>query len=256
MNIDSATFLVTGAASGLGEATARTLVARGASVMLLDLAEERGRAVAVEIGDQASFMRCDVTDPTDVEAAVMRSKETFGQLNGAVSCAGIVVGEKVLGRDGPHTLESFVRVLTINLVGTFNVARLVAAAISSVKADSPSDERGVIVNTASIAAFDGQIGQAAYAASKGGVAALTLPLARELSSYGIRVVAIAPGVFATPMVSGLPQHVQDALAEDVPFPKRLGDPQEFGSLVCHVIENQMLNGEVVRLDGALRMGAR
>jgi NAD(P)-dependent dehydrogenase (short-subunit alcohol dehydrogenase family) len=256
VKIDSATFLVTGAASGLGEATARALVERGANVSLVDLAEDRGRAVAEDLGARATFMRCDVCEPDDVSRALDAAVSTFGAVNGAVNCAGVVIGERVLGPSGVHAYDSFERVIRVNLLGTFNVARLSAAAMSKSPAGDGDGERGVIVNTSSIAAYDGQIGQAAYAASKGGVAALTLPLARELAARGIRVAAIAPGVFATPMVSGLPEAAQESIAAGVPFPKRLGAPAEYASLACHIIENSMLNGEVIRLDGALRMAPR
>jgi NAD(P)-dependent dehydrogenase (short-subunit alcohol dehydrogenase family) len=255
MQIKDHVFLVTGGGSGLGAAVARRLAAVGASVVVADVAAEAGESVAAEIGPRARFARTDVTDAEQGEAAVRLAKDAFGHLHGLVNCAGVAPIEKVLGRAGPHGLDGFARTVGINLIGTFNMLRLAAAAIAQ---EEPGEdgERGVIVNTASIAAFDGQIGQAAYAASKGGVAALTLPVARELARSGIRVVTIAPGIFETPMMTGMPQDVQDALAQDVPFPKRLGRPAEFAALVEHILGNVMLNGETVRLDGALRMPPR
>jgi NAD(P)-dependent dehydrogenase (short-subunit alcohol dehydrogenase family) len=255
MQIGNHVFLVTGGASGLGAATARLLAAEGGSVVIADLDGAAGERLAAELGSAARFALTDVTSERDAQAAVDLALKTFGHLHGLVNCAGIAPSEKVVGREGPHRLESFARTININLVGTFNMIRLVAAAIA--KEEPGADgERGVIVNTASIAAFDGQIGQAAYAASKGGVAALTLPIARELARSGIRVVAIAPGIFETPMMAAFPQEVQDALARSVPFPQRLGRPAEFAALVRHIIENEMLNGETIRLDGALRMAPR
>jgi NAD(P)-dependent dehydrogenase (short-subunit alcohol dehydrogenase family) len=255
MQIGNHVFLVTGGASGLGAATTRLLVAEGGSVVIADLDRAAGEELAAELGDAARFALTDVTSENDAQAAVDLAREVFGQLHGLVNCAGIAPSEKVVGRDGPHRLESFARTININLVGTFNMIRLTATSISK---EEPGEdgERGVIVNTASIAAFDGQIGQAAYAASKGGIAALTLPIARELARSGIRVVTIAPGVFETPMMAAFPQEVQDALAKSVPFPQRLGRPAEFASLVRHIVENVMLNGETIRLDGALRMPPR
>lgn len=255
MRIDGRAFFVTGGGSGLGEATARSLAQAGASVLIADLNDERGATVAGEIGAPSRFERVDVTDEASVAAAVSAAVDAFGRLDGAVSCAGIAIAQKLLGREGPHPLGPFRLVVEVNLIGTFNVARLVAEAIGR---NEPSEdgERGVIVNTASIAAFDGQIGQAAYAASKGGVAALTLPLARELGRSGIRVVTIAPGTFETPMMAMLPEAARDHLLESAVFPPRLGRPAEFASLVRQVIENPMLNGEVIRLDGAMRMPPR
>lgn len=255
MNIEGRVFLVTGAGSGLGAAVARMIAGAGGKVALLDVNAEAGAAMAGQIGDAARFFRTDVTSEADGEAAIASALEAFGRIDGLVNCAGVAPGEKIIGREGPHRLESFARAVTINLVGTFNMLRLAASAIAKQEADE-GGERGVIINTASIAAYDGQIGQAAYAASKGGVAALTLPAARELARSGIRVVTIAPGIFATPMMAGMPQEVQDALGASVPFPPRLGNPAEYASLVRHIIENQMLNGEVIRLDGALRMAPR
>jgi NAD(P)-dependent dehydrogenase (short-subunit alcohol dehydrogenase family) len=255
MQIGNHIFLVTGGASGLGAATARLLAAQGGSVVIADLDRAAGEELAAELGDAARFALTDVTSDNDAQAAVDLAREVFGHLHGLVNCAGIAPSEKVIGREGPHRLDSFAKTININLVGTFNMIRLAATSISK---EEPGEdgERGVIVSTASIAAFDGQIGQAAYAASKGGIAALTLPIARELARSGIRVVTIAPGVFETPMMAAFPQEVQDALAKSVPFPQRLGRPAEFASLVRHIVENVMLNGETIRLDGALRMPPR
>jgi NAD(P)-dependent dehydrogenase (short-subunit alcohol dehydrogenase family) len=216
--------------------------------------EALGHARAAELGPQARFTRTDVAAEADGKAAIATALDAFGALYGLINCAGVAPGEKVLGRDGPHDLDRFARAVRVNLIGTFNMARLAAQAMAS----NPDDgvERGVIINTASIAAFDGQIGQAAYAASKGGVAAMTLPMARELARHAIRVMTIAPGLFATPMMAGLPQDVQDSLGGSVPFPARLGQPSEFAALVRHILENPMLNGEVIRLDGALRMAPK
>lgn len=255
MRIADRVFLITGASSGLGSAVSEMIIGAGGNAMLVDLNDDLGTQRVAELGTAARFTRADVTRSEDAQGAVSKTLEVFGRIDGLVNCAGVAPGEKIVGRDGPHDLESFARTVSINLIGTFNMLRLTAAAIVE---QSPDDggERGVIVNTSSIAAFDGQIGQAAYAASKGGVASLTLPAARELARFGIRVVAIAPGIFATPMMSGMPQDVQDKLGAAVPFPSRLGRPDEFAALVGHIIENTMLNGEVVRLDGALRMAPR
>jgi len=255
MQIGNHVFLVTGGASGLGAATARLLAAEGGSVVIADLDRAAGENLAAELGNSARFARTDVTSENDAQAAIDLTLRAFGHLHGLVNCAGIAPSEKVVGRDGPHRLESFAKTININLVGTFNMIRLAAAAIAK-EAPGEDGERGVIVNTASIAAFDGQIGQAAYAASKGGIAALTLPIARELARCGIRVVTIAPGIFETPMMAAFPQEVQDALAKSVPFPPRLGRPAEFDALVRHIVENVLLNGEPIRLDGALRMAPR
>jgi NAD(P)-dependent dehydrogenase (short-subunit alcohol dehydrogenase family) len=255
MNISNRVFLVTGASSGLGAATSRALVAGGAKVVGLDLNADAGTALEKELGADFRFLATDVTKAEDGEAAVKLARDAFGHLNGLVNCAGVAPGEKVVGRNGPHKLESFARAISINLIGTFNMIRLAAEAMMKEEPDAEG-ERGVIINTASVAAFDGQIGQAAYAASKGGVAALTLPVARELAQHGIRVVTIAPGIFETPMMAGMPQEVQDALGKSVPFPPRLGRPSEFAALVRAICDNTMLNGEVIRLDGALRMAPR
>jgi NAD(P)-dependent dehydrogenase (short-subunit alcohol dehydrogenase family) len=255
MDLKNRVFVVTGASSGLGAAVTRMLAGEGARVLGLDVNAAAGEALAAELGENVRFRQADVTSAADASAALAYAKEVFGHLHGLVNCAGIAPGEKVLGRNGPHGLDSFIRAVTINLVGTFNMARLAAEIIAG-EAPDGEGERGVIVNTASVAAFDGQIGQAAYAASKGGVAAMTLPMARELARFGIRVVTIAPGIFETPMMAGMPQEVQDSLAANVPFPPRFGRPAEYAALVKHICENMMLNGEVIRLDGALRMAPR
>jgi NAD(P)-dependent dehydrogenase (short-subunit alcohol dehydrogenase family) len=255
VQIEGRVFLVTGGASGLGAATVRMLAGAGARVLAADLALEGAARIASELGGAVRAVRTDVTDETSVQAAVDRARSDFGRLDGAVSCAGVVAAEKVLGRTGPQALAAFRRVIEVNLVGTFNVIRLAAAAISAGEADA-GGTRGVLVNTASVAAFDGQIGQAAYSASKGGIVGMTLPIARELARFGIRVVTIAPGIFDTPLLGSLPDAVRRSLGEQVPFPARLGRPDEYAALVRHIIENEMLNGEVIRLDGALRMGPR
>jgi NAD(P)-dependent dehydrogenase (short-subunit alcohol dehydrogenase family) len=255
MEIAGRTFIVTGAASGLGAATTEMLVSAGARVVIADRDEAAGAAAAARLGEAVRFALTDVTREEDGKAAVALAESVFGGLHGLVNCAGVAPGEKVLGREGPHRMESFARAVSINLIGTFNMARLAAEAIAN-STPNAGGERGVIINTASIAAFDGQVGQAAYAASKAGVAGLTLPMARELARHGIRVMTIAPGIFKTPMMAGMPQEVQDSLGASVPFPSRLGEPSEYAALVRHIIENAMLNGEVIRLDGALRMAPK
>ncbi len=255
MQIKDHVFLVTGAGSGLGAAVTRMLAAEGGQVVGADINREAGDAIASELVPRVRFIRTDVSSEADSAAAVRLAIESFGHLHGLVNCAGVAPGEKVVGRDGPHRLDSFARAIGINLIGTFNMIRLAAAAMVN-EAPDAEGERGVIVNTASIAAFDGQIGQAAYAASKSGIVGLTLPVARELARYGVRAVTIAPGIFETPMMAGLPQEVQTSLGQNVPFPPRLGRPAEFAALVRHIFENTMLNGEVIRLDGALRMAPR
>lgn len=257
MDISGASALVTGGASGLGRATARRLYDAGASVILVDLPSSGGLAYAAELGDNAHFVPGDVTDSGQMAAAVEAAMNA-GPLRVAVNCAGIATPGKVLGRNGVLPLEDFARVVQVNLIGTFNVCRLAAQAMAETEPVEVggTPERGVIINTASVAAFDGQIGQPAYAASKGGVAAMTLPLARELAKHLIRVVTIAPGIFETPMMAGLPQEAQDSLGSQVPHPSRLGRPDEYAALAVHIIENQMLNGETIRLDGAIRMGPR
>ena len=255
MQIQNHTFLVTGAGSGLGGGTADLLAAEGANIILVDVNEEAGVERKDKIGDRAIFVKADVSSESDSAAAVAAAGEHFGALHGVVNCAGIVLGRKTISRRGVHDLESFERVIRINLIGTFNMLRLGAELMAN---NEPGEdgERGIIINTASVAAYDGQIGQAAYSASKGGIVGMTLPIARDLSSSGIRVMAIAPGIFGTPMVSGMPEEVQDSLAAQIPFPSRLGRPSEYAALVKHIIENVMLNGEVIRLDGAIRMGMR
>ncbi len=255
MKIAGNTFLVSGGASGLGAGCVRMLAGTGGNVVIADVNAEAGQKLAAELGATARFARTDVTDENNVQQAVTLACQTFGGLHGSIQCAGIVLVEKVLGKAGPHPLERFVKVIQINLVGTFNVIRLAAEAMSR-NAPTAGGERGVIVSTASVAAFDGQIGQAAYAASKGGVVGMTLPMARELAKSGIRVMAIAPGVFDTPLLAGLPEPARQSLGQQVPFPPRLGRPEEFAALVRHVIENEMLNGAVIRLDGALRMAPK
>ena len=255
MDIQGNTFIVTGGASGLGEGTVRLLAGTGANVVIADLQADKGEALARELGQCARFMRTDVTLEADARAAVACAGTAFGGLQGLVNCAGIGFAEKTVGKNGPHALESFAKVIQVNLVGMFNMIRLAAAAMAQGKPNA-AGERGVIINTASIAAFDGQVGQAAYAASKGGIVSMTLPIARDLARDGIRVVTIAPGIFETPMLHALPPEVQASLGSMIPFPPRLGRPDEYAALVRHIIENGMLNGEVIRLDGALRMAPR
>lgn len=252
MEINGRGALVTGGASGLGNATARRLLAAGAKVVLVDVAEDALKAQQDELGEDVAIQPADVRDPDAVAAAVETAVESFGALHIAVNCAGIAPPQRVLSRKGPHDLDQFARVVEINLIGTFNVIRLAAAAMADNDPDQ-GGERGVIVNTASIAAFDGQIGQSAYAASKGGVVGMTLPIARDLARHGIRNVTIAPGVFASPMVNALPPESIEALEAGIPFPHRLGDPDEFGLFVTQIVTNPYLNGETVRLDAGLRM---
>ncbi|HDZ89478.1 MAG TPA: 3-hydroxyacyl-CoA dehydrogenase [Deltaproteobacteria bacterium] len=247
--------LVTGGASGLGEACVRSLLDRGAKVAILDFAEERGERLASEIGASALFCLADITREQDVQRAIDRTVEAFGGINIAVNCAGVGIPAKVLGREGPMSMDHFNRVIQINLMGTMNVVRLAAEKMVKNKGNDDG-EKGVMVNVASVAAFDGQIGQAAYSASKAGVVGMTLPIAREFAEYGIRIMTVAPGIFRTPMLEALPENVQEALGKMVPFPRRLGEPREFAALVRHIVENPMLNGEVIRLDGALRMAAK
>ncbi|MFO0916929.1 MAG: 3-hydroxyacyl-CoA dehydrogenase [Planctomycetaceae bacterium] len=255
MDITNRVFLITGGGSGLGAACARRIIERGGRVAIADLSETSGRTLADELGAQACFARTDVASEADVQNIIEQAIREFGGLHGVVNCAGIATGELVAGKQGPHKLETFSRVIQVNLIGTFNVIRL-AAAVMTRNSPNPAGERGVIVNTASVAAFDGQIGQAAYSASKGGIVGMTLPIARELARYGVRVMTIAPGIFETPLLAGLPAEVRKSLGEQVPFPQRLGRPDEFAALVEHIIENEMLNGETIRLDGAIRMAPR
>lgn len=255
MQIQGSVFLVTGGASGLGEATTRMLIQNGARVVIADLQVERGQALVNELGANTRFAKCDVTVEADGQAAVAMAMSQFGALHGLVNCAGIAVGEKTIGKDGPHSLAAFSKVVQINLIGSFNMIRLAAAQMAKGTPNS-AGERGVIINTASVAAFDGQIGQAAYSASKGGIVGMTLPIARDLARDGIRVCSIAPGIFETPMLKGLPKEAQDSLGKQVPFPSRLGRPSEYAALARHIIENEMLNAETIRLDGAIRMAPR
>jgi len=255
VQLRGATFLISGGASGLGGATARRFVGAGARVVIADVNTSLGEDLASEVGEGARFIRTDVTEEASVRAAVELAQEVFGGLQGAVNCAGIGTAERTVGRNGPHSLQGFVRVVTVNLIGTFNVIRLAAAAMAG-GSPNAAGERGVIVNTASVAAFDGQIGQAAYSASKGGIVGMTLPIARDLARDGIRVVTIAPGIFDTPLLGGLPEPARVSLGQQVPFPPRLGRPDEYAALAQHIVENEMLNGEVIRLDGAIRMAPR
>lgn len=255
MKVSQTVALVTGGSSGLGAACVRRLVAAGGRAVIADVNDELGQRLAKELGEAARFAHTDVSDESSVRAAIDQARQAFGGLHVAVNCAGIGTAMRVLGREGPHDLAVFRRVVEINLIGTFNVIRLTAAAMSEGPAD-PEGERGVIINTASVAAFDGQIGQAAYSASKGGVVGLTLPVARELAKFGIRVVTIAPGLFDTPMMAALPEEAKQSLGQQVPFPPRLGRPEEYAALAQHIVENTMLNGETIRLDGAIRMAPK
>ncbi len=252
MEIQGKVFIVTGAASGLGEGTARRLAALGGKVVLADMQEDKGQAVARDIG--GVFVRCDVSSEADGQAAVAQA-QALGKLMGLVNCAGIAPAEKTVGKNGAHSLALFQKTLTVNLLGSFNMIRLAAAAMAHNEPET-TGERWVLISTASVAAYDGQIGQAAYAASKGGVVGMTLPIARDLARNGIRNMTIAPGIFGTPMLFGMPQEVQDALAATVPFPSRLGRPEDYAKLVQHILENDMLNGEVIRLDGAIRLAPK
>ncbi|WP_343604599.1 3-hydroxyacyl-CoA dehydrogenase [Roseateles sp.] len=252
MDIANKVFIVTGGASGLGEGTARMLAREGATVVIADLQVERGEALAKELG--GTFIKCDVSQEADAEAAVAVAV-SLGKLMGLVNCAGIAPAAKTVGKDGAHPLATFSKVITVNLIGSFNMIRVAAEAMSKNEPE-PTGERGVLISTASVAAYDGQMGQAAYAASKGGVVGMTLPIARDLARNGIRNMTIAPGIFGTPMLFGMPQEVQDALAASVPFPSRLGRPEDYAKLVHQIVTNDMLNGEVIRLDGAIRMAPK
>jgi NAD(P)-dependent dehydrogenase (short-subunit alcohol dehydrogenase family) len=255
MNIGGSTALVSGGSSGLGAGCVRLLAAAGANVIIADVNQEAGEKMAAELGPRVAFVKTDVTDENSVKLAVDTAVKSFGGLQISVQCAGIAIAEKLLGKNGPHSLAAFAKVIAVNLTGTFNVIRLAAEAMAR-NVPNAAGERGVIINTASIAAFEGQIGQVAYAASKGGVAAMTLPLARELARIGIRVMTLAPGIFDTPLLAGLPEPARVSLGQQVPFPSRLGRPEEFAALVRHIVENEMLNGTVIRLDGALRMAPK
>ncbi len=250
MQLADSVFLVSGGSSGLGAACVRLFSSCGARVVIADV-----NPPADDSRGAVRYVRADVTSPEDVQSAVDTAVQEFGRLNGAINCAGIGLAERTVGREGPHPLDRFVRVVTVNLIGTFNVIRLAAAAIAKSEPNA-AGERGVIVNTASVAAFEGQIGQAAYSASKGGIVGMTLPIARDLARDGIRVVTIAPGIFDTPLLAGLPEPARISLGQQVPFPPRLGQPDEYAALARHIVENEMLNGEVIRLDGAIRMGPR
>ncbi|WP_226645137.1 3-hydroxyacyl-CoA dehydrogenase [Mesobacillus subterraneus] len=252
MKMNEAKAIVTGGASGLGEATVRRIVEQGGKAAILDLSVERGEALVKELGEQTLFIKTDVTSEEEVSNAINKAFESFGSINTVVNCAGIGVAGKLLSRKGVHSLDMFLKVISINLIGTFNVIRLASEQMSKNEANELG-ERGVIINTASVAAFDGQIGQAAYSASKGGVVGMTLPIARELASYGIRVMTIAPGLFHTPMFDSLPEEARDSLGKMVPFPQRLGYPEEYAQLAESILTNPMLNGETIRLDGAIRM---
>ena len=252
MEIEGSIAVVTGGASGLGESTTRALVSAGAKVAILDLPISAGEKVAAEIGSDVIFCPCDVTQPDQIEAAIAKTVQSFGAVRIGVNCAGIGWVQRTVTREGPHSLDAFTRVIQVNLIGTFNVTRLVADPMTR-NEPNPQGERGVIINTASIAAFDGQIGQVAYAASKGGIVGMTLPMARDLASLGVRVVTIAPGLFDTPLFGALPEEARQALAGNTPFPKRLGFSSEYAQLALQIIENPMLNGETIRIDGALRM---
>jgi NAD(P)-dependent dehydrogenase (short-subunit alcohol dehydrogenase family) len=253
MNPAGQVAIVTGGSSGLGEATARALAERGAKVAIADVAADRAAAVAESIGGIA--VKCDVSSADAAEAAIATVADKLGEPRILINCAGIGIAMKTLNKEGPHSLDLYRKVIEINLIGTFNMIRLVADRTQKLE-PLAGGERGVIVNTASVAAYDGQIGQAAYSSSKGGVVGMTLPVARDLARSGIRVMTIAPGIFKTPMLMGLPQEAQDSLGQQVPFPPRLGEPSEYAALACHIVENQMLNGEVIRLDGAIRMAPR
>ena len=255
MQIQQSTFLIAGGGSGLGAATARMLVANGGNVIIADVNKDAGEKIAADLGAKAKFIETNVCDEMSVQAAVDLAKSAFGGLHGAVNCAGVAPGERVVGKNGPHSLANFRRAVEINLIGTFNVIRLAANAMST-QTPNASGERGVIVNTSSVASFEGQIGQAAYAASKAGVNGMTLPIAREFAKLGIRVMTIAPGIFDTPMLQGMSEEIRASLGAQIPFPSRLGRPDEYAALVKHIVENEVLNGEVIRLDGAIRMGAK
>lgn len=255
MNIQNKTFIITGGASGLGLATSQMIIENGGNAVLLDINNVAGEEAEAKLGAKSRFVQTNVSDEESVKNAISIAQSTFGGLDGAINCAGIGPAERVVGRNGAHSLASFTKTISVNLIGSFNVIRLVTEVLQN---NEPSDngERGILISTASVAAYDGQIGQAAYSASKGGIVAMTLPIARELAKMGIRVMTIAPGLFETPLLAGLPEEARMSLGQQVPFPSRLGQPYEYANLVKHIIENQMLNGEVIRLDGAIRMAAK
>ncbi len=255
MQIENSTFIVTGGSSGLGQATVELIVAAGGNAVIADVNKTAGEALAATLGARTRFVECDVTSEEHAKRTIAAARTAFGGLQGLVNCAGVGIPAKVLGKDGPHPLDRFTKIIGINLIGTFNMIRLAAEAMSA-GTPNAAGERGVIVNTASVAAYDGQIGQPAYAASKAGVVGMTLPIARELARFGIRVCTIAPGLFETPMMAGLPPEAQASLAQQVPFPSRLGRPFEFAQLFRAIVENEMLNGETIRLDGAIRMAPK
>ncbi|MGM0562989.1 MAG: 3-hydroxyacyl-CoA dehydrogenase [Pseudomonadota bacterium] len=257
MFVANSTAIITGGASGLGHATAQAIAAQGGNVVLIDLNEEQGQAAAEALGEAALFVKADVTDEASVQAAIDRAVERFGSIDVCVNCAGIGSANKTVDREGePHPLGAFEKVIQINLIGTFNVARIAAAAMAKNEPLDEDGQRGVIINTASVAAFDGQLGQVAYSASKGGIVGMTLPIARDLAKLGIRCNTIAPGIFSTPLMNGMPDKVKEPLVEMTQFPKRLGHPEEYAAMVCHLIENSFMNGETIRLDGAIRMQPR
>lgn len=255
MELKGATAIVTGGASGLGEACVRRFVANGANVVIADLNEERGQAIATELGTVAYFVKTDVSNEADAETCIQTALERFGSLQILVNCAGIATAQRTVGREGPMPLNDFTKVIRVNLIGTFNMARVAGAKMMEQEPNA-AGERGVIINTASVAAFDGQIGQVPYSASKGGVVGMTLPLAREFSKFGIRVCTIAPGIMDTPMMQGLPEQARISLGQQVPFPPRLGRPEEYAHLANFIIDNELINGEVIRLDGAIRMAPK
>lgn len=255
MQFQNHTFLIAGGGSGLGAATAKLFAAQGANIVVADINKTGGESTAAAIGKQARFIETNVTDDASVQAAVDLCLSAFGGIHGAVNCAGVAPGERVVGKTGPHSLANFSRTISINLIGSFNVIRLAAQAMST-QTPNAAGERGVIINTSSVASFEGQIGQAGYAASKAGVNGMTLPIARELAKFGIRVMTIAPGIFDTPMLAGMSDEIRASLGAQVPFPPRLGTPEEYAALAKHIVENEVLNGTVIRLDGAIRMGAK
>ena len=256
MEIQGNTFLISGGASGLGGGTAILLSEKGANVVIADINRETGEQMSAELGECALFVETDVRSEDAVQSAVNLAVERYGALHGAINCAGIAPGERTLGRRGPHRLSTFTTTMEINVFGSFNVIRLTAAAMAENEPSSESGERGVIISTSSVAAYDGQIGQAAYSASKGALVGMTLPIARDLATMGIRNMTVAPGIFDTPLLAGMPDEVRDSLAQQIPFPSRLGTPADYASLVAHIIENEVLNGEVIRLDGAIRLAPR